>query len=82
VVNGRDGPIPTVGTDVATAHRGLAYSVTGVSDRKVRRRVTAAIHRRCGQQQMAPALRGTRVGHIGAHRVEDTEQVGFPRGRI
>jgi hypothetical protein len=45
VVKGRDGPIHTVGTYVATAHRGLVYSVTGVSERREQRRATAAIRK-------------------------------------
>lgn len=37
------GPLETVGHYVATAHRGLVYSVTGVTQRKLQRRMQPLI---------------------------------------
>jgi hypothetical protein len=37
VVDGPDGSVETVGHYVATAHRGLVYSVTGVTQRSRQR---------------------------------------------
>jgi hypothetical protein len=43
VVDQPGGPIETVGHYVATAHRGLVYSVTGVTQRRLQRRMQPLI---------------------------------------
>lgn len=43
VVDQPSGPVETVGHYVATAHRGLVYSVTGVTQKKLQRRMQPLI---------------------------------------
>jgi hypothetical protein len=43
VVDQPSGPVETVGHYVATAHRGFVYSVTGVTQRKLQRRMQPLI---------------------------------------
>jgi hypothetical protein len=43
VVELQDGPVRTVGLYYATAHRGLVYSVTGVTQERLRERMEPAI---------------------------------------
>jgi len=43
VVQQPDGPVETVGLYYATAHRGLVYSVTGVTQAKLARRTQPVI---------------------------------------
>jgi hypothetical protein len=43
VVRQPDGPVETIGLYYATAHRGLVYSVTGVTQARLARRTQAAI---------------------------------------
>ena len=61
VVDQPGGPVETVGHYVATAHRGLVYSVTGVTQRKLQRRM---------QPLILESIQSFRFGDVAAAAAE------------